>query len=67
MEASLDNELVQFAELLKSNVVGAIYSTKNETLENQYYKFLMDNSLESRFPNVEIAFAHAFNEHVKIG
>lgn len=36
-------------------MAGAIDSMKNEALEIQYYKILMDKSLESCFPILEIA------------
>ncbi|OWR42169.1 hypothetical protein KGM_204959 [Danaus plexippus plexippus] len=55
LEDSLDNMLVQLAEVPKTDVASAIDSTKKDALEIQYYKFLLDNSLESCFPNLEIA------------
>ena len=54
MEESLGDKLVQFAELLKTDVAAAIDSKKHEVMELQFYKLLMENSLESCFPNVEI-------------
>ncbi|CAB3231953.1 unnamed protein product [Arctia plantaginis] len=55
LESSLGDELVQFAELLKTDVATVIDSKKQESLELQFYKLLLNNSLESCFPNVEIA------------
>lgn len=54
LEDSLDGQLLQFTELLKTVMAAAIDSTKNEALVIQYYKFIMNNSLESCFPNLEI-------------
>ena len=54
LEESLGDELVQFAELLKTDVAAAIDSKKHDALELQFYKLFMENSLESCFPNVEI-------------
>ncbi|KAH9633942.1 hypothetical protein HF086_015146, partial [Spodoptera exigua] len=54
-EDDLENgELVQFAELLKTDVATVIDSKKQEPLELQFYKLLLNNSLESCFPNLEI-------------
>lgn len=53
LEENLGDELVQFAELLKTNVA-AINTEKHEALELQFYKLIIENSLESCFPNVEI-------------
>ncbi|GBP20614.1 Zinc finger MYM-type protein 1 [Eumeta japonica] len=55
LENSLGGELVQFAELLKTDVAIVIDSKKQEPLEQQFYKFLINNSLGSCFPNLEIA------------
>lgn len=54
VEDGLGNELVHFAELLKTDVAAGIDSKKHEALELQFYKLLTKNSLESCFPNVEI-------------
>ena len=54
LEESLGDELMQFTELLKTNVAAAINNGKHEALELQFYKLIMENSLESCFPNVEI-------------
>lgn len=54
LEESLGDELVQFAELLKTDVAAAIDNKKHEALELQYYRLIMENTLESCFPNVEI-------------
>lgn len=54
LEESLGDELVQCAELLKTDVAAAIDSKKHDALELQFYRLIMENSLESRFPNVEI-------------
>ncbi|GBP95064.1 hypothetical protein EVAR_66608_1 [Eumeta japonica] len=50
LENSLGGELVQFAELLKTDVAIVIDSKKQEPLEQQFYKFLINNSLGSCFP-----------------
>ena len=55
LENSLGGELVQFAELLKTDVATVIDSKKQEPLEQQFYKLLLNNSIESSFPNLEIA------------
>lgn len=55
LEDSLGNELVQFASMLNSDVAGIIDSRNHEALEMQVYKLLINNSLQSCFPNVEIA------------
>ncbi|GBP88981.1 52 kDa repressor of the inhibitor of the protein kinase [Eumeta japonica] len=55
LENSLGGELVQFAELLKTDMAIVIDSKKPEPLEQQFYKFLINNSLGSCFPNLEIA------------
>ncbi|KAH9643413.1 hypothetical protein HF086_016702 [Spodoptera exigua] len=55
-EDDLENgELVQFVGLLKTDVATVIDSKKQEPLELQFYKLLLNNSLESCFPNLEIA------------
>ena len=54
LEESLGDELMQFTELLKTNVAAAISNEKHEALELQFYKLIMEHSLESCFPNVEI-------------
>lgn len=54
LEESLGDELVQFAELLKTEVAAAIDNKKHEALELQFYRLIMENKLESCFPNVEI-------------
>ncbi|KAH9639129.1 hypothetical protein HF086_018197 [Spodoptera exigua] len=55
LENSRGGELVQFAELLKTDVTTVIDSKKQEPLELQFYKLLLNNSLESCFLNLEMA------------
>lgn len=54
LENSLGDELVQFAELRRTDVATVIDSKKREPLELHYYKLLLNNFLESCFPNVKI-------------
>lgn len=55
LEDSLGDELVQFAALLNSDVASIIDSKKDEAMELQFYKLLINNSLGVCFPNLEIA------------
>lgn len=54
LEESRGDELVYFAEILKTDVAAATDNKKHEALELQYYRLIMDNTLESCFPNVEM-------------
>ena len=54
LEESLGEEYVQFTELLKTDLASHI-GTKQDIVELQFYHLINDNSLESCFPNVEIA------------
>jgi hypothetical protein len=54
LEESLCEELVQFTELLKTDLASHIGTTL-DLVELQFYRLIIDNSLESCFPNVEIA------------
>lgn len=55
LEEGLGDELVQFAELLKTDVAASIdIEKKKEALELQFYRLIMENALESCFPNLEI-------------
>lgn len=44
LENSLGDELVQFAERLKTDIATVINSKKQEPLKLQYYKLLLNNS-----------------------
>ena len=54
MQESLGEEFVHFTELLKTDLSSHI-GTKQDLAELQFYRLIIDNSLESCFPNVEIA------------
>lgn len=54
LENSPGDELVLFAELLKTDVATVIDSKKLEPLERQFYKLLLNNPIESCFSNVKI-------------
>ena len=54
LEESLCEELVQFTELLKTDLASHIGTTL-DLVELQFYRLIIDNSLESCFPNIEIA------------
>lgn len=54
LEESLGEEFVQFIELLKTDLASHI-GTKQDLVELQFYRLIIDNSLEACFPNVENA------------
>lgn len=54
LEESLNEEFVQFTELLKTDLASHI-GAKQDLVELQLYRLITDNSLESCFPNVENA------------
>ena len=54
LEESLGEEFVQFTEMLKTDLASHL-GTKQDLAELQFYSLVIDNSLESCFPNVEIA------------
>ena len=54
LEESLGEEFVQFTELLKTDLASHI-GTKQDIVQLQFYHLIINNSLESCFPNVEIA------------
>ncbi len=53
VEPSLNDELIQFSQLLKSNL-GNDLNTEDALPELQMYKFIRENNLESCFPNFEV-------------
>lgn len=54
LDEGLGDELVQFAELLKTDVAATTVNKKQEAPELQFYRLIVEKSLESCFPNVEI-------------
>ena len=54
LEESLGEEFVQFTELLKTDLASHI-GTKQDIVGLQFYCLIIDNSLESCFPNVDIS------------
>ena len=55
LENGLLDEMVHFSELLKTNLGKGEDAANEEAEELRMYRLLMDNNLESCFPNVEIA------------
>lgn len=54
LENELKEEMVQFSELLKTDLAEIASENKNDMYELKLYRVLRNNSLESCFPNVEI-------------
>ena len=55
LEEGFEEEVKQFSELLKTDLASHIDKGKQQSLELQYYLLIKENSLDSYFPNVEIA------------
>ena len=54
LEESLGEEFVQFTKLMRTDLPSHI-GTKQDIVELQFYHLIIDSSLESCFPNVEVA------------
>ena len=52
LEASIEDELIQFSALMKIDIAQNVNSDKSR--ESQYYVFLKEHKLESSFPNIKI-------------
>ncbi|KAJ8927171.1 hypothetical protein NQ314_020447 [Rhamnusium bicolor] len=71
LEESVGAELVQFVVLLKTNMAAAINKEEHEAIQLQFYELIMENSLESCFPNGiikrdEIVFREAISRSIPI-
>lgn len=54
LEENLGNKLVQFTELFKTYLISVIDSKKDDAPALRFSRLIMENSLESCFPNIEI-------------
>ena len=55
LEKEFEEELVQFSELLKTDLADTIAGSQQDLYELSLYRLIVDNSFGSCFPNVEIA------------